>query len=162
MDQRGVAGLRPVFFRCRNTPSDNLMLELLADPNAWAALVTLTVLEIVLGIDNVVFISVLVARLPEEQAKRARQIGLGLALVFRLILLAALSWLIGLTQPVITPFHMEITWRDIILIGGGLFLIAKSTHEIHREVEASHGESAPPRAANAFFWVVVQLIGIDL
>jgi predicted tellurium resistance membrane protein TerC len=139
------------------------MIELLTDPNAWAALVTLTALEIVLGIDNVVFISVLVARLPPEQAKRARQIGLGLALIFRLMLLAALSWLIGLTQPVITPFGMEITWRDIILIGGGLFLIAKATHEIHREMDVAHGEAGPPRrVANAFFWVVIQLIAIDL
>jgi predicted tellurium resistance membrane protein TerC len=138
------------------------MLELLADPNAWAALATLTVLEIVLGIDNVVFISVLVARLPEEQAKRTRQIGLGLALVFRLMLLAALSWLIGLTQPIVTLFGMEITWRDIILIGGGMFLIAKSTHEIHHEVEASHGETTQPKVANAFFWVVIQLIAIDM
>jgi predicted tellurium resistance membrane protein TerC len=138
------------------------MMELLTDPNAWAALVTLTALEIVLGIDNVVFISVLVARLPEEQAKRARQIGLGLALIFRLMLLATLSWLIGLTQPLFSVAGMEITWRDIILIGGGLFLIAKATHEIHNEMEASHGEKAPPRVANAFFWVVIQLIAIDL
>jgi predicted tellurium resistance membrane protein TerC len=139
------------------------MMELLADPHAWAALVTLTLLEIVLGIDNVVFISVLVSRLPEREAKRARQIGLALALVFRLILLAALSWLIGLTQPVITLFGMVITWRDIILIGGGMFLIAKATHEIHREVEASHGEPRPEhKVTNAFFWVVIQLIAVDM
>jgi predicted tellurium resistance membrane protein TerC len=139
------------------------MMELLTDPNAWAALVTLTVLEIVLGIDNVVFISVLVARLPEQQAKRARQIGLGLALIFRLLLLAALSWLIGLTQPVVAVFGMEITWRDVILIGGGMFLIAKATHEIHGEVEARHGEAKPERKViNAFFWVVIQLIAIDM
>jgi predicted tellurium resistance membrane protein TerC len=139
------------------------MMELLTDPNAWAALVTLTALEIVLGIDNVVFISILVARLPQEQAKRARQIGLGLALIFRLMLLATLSWLIGLTQPLITLFGMVITWRDIILIGGGMFLIAKATHEIHGEVEASHGDAKPgPKVANAFFWVVIQLIAIDM
>src|SRR4051812_18370030 len=138
------------------------MLELLADPNAWAALVTLTVLEIVLGIDNVVFISVLISRLPEHEAKRARQIGLGLALIFRLILLAALSWLIGLTQPVFSMSIMEITWRDIILIGGGMFLIAKATHEIHREVEASHGETTQPKIPNAFFWVLIQLIAVDM
>jgi predicted tellurium resistance membrane protein TerC len=138
------------------------MLELLTDPNAWAALVTLTALEIVLGIDNVVFISVLVSRLPEQEAKRARQIGLSLALIFRLMLLAALSWLIGLTQPVFT-IGTEITWRDIILIGGGLFLIGKATHEIHREVEASHGEPQPERkVGNAFYLVVLQLIAIDM
>jgi len=139
------------------------MMELLTDPQAWAALVTLTVLEIVLGIDNVVFISVLVSRLPEQQAKRARQIGLGLALIFRLMLLAVLSWLIGLTQPVVTLFGMVITWRDIILIGGGTFLIAKATHEIHCEVEANHGEARPQRkVTNAFFWVVIQLIAVDM
>ncbi|HEY0567126.1 MAG TPA: TerC family protein [Xanthobacteraceae bacterium] len=139
------------------------MMELLSDPQAWAALVTLTLLEIVLGIDNVVFISVLVSRLPEQQAKRARQIGLGLALLFRLMLLGALSWLIGLTQPLVTLLGMEITWRDIILIGGGLFLIAKATHEIHNEVEASHGEARPEhKVTNAFFWVVLQLIAIDM
>src|SRR5215212_6246009 len=101
------------------------MLELLTDPQAWAALLTLTALEIVLGIDNIVFISVLVERLEPERAKRARQIGLLLALVFRIILLGALTWLMGLTQPVVTIFENELSWRDLILIGGGLFLIAK-------------------------------------
>ena len=96
------------------------MIELLTDPHAWAALVTLTVLEIVLGIDNVIFISVLVSRCSPEEAKRARQIGLSLALIFRIILLGALTWLMGLTQPMVTLFGMGISWRDIILIGGGL------------------------------------------
>src|SRR3954453_19054807 len=98
------------------------MLGLLTDPDAWAALVTLTALEIVLGIDNVVFISVLVARLPDEQAKKARQIGLLLALVFRIALLFALTALVRLRYPVITLFGNEISWHDIILIGGGFFL----------------------------------------
>jgi predicted tellurium resistance membrane protein TerC len=139
------------------------ILTLLADPNAWAALLTLSALEIVLGIDNVIFISVLVSRLPEEKATRARQIGLMLALLFRIVLLFTLTWLMGLTQPVVTVFGMGISWRDIILIGGGLFLIAKATHEIHAEVEAQDeaGEAAAsPRSA--FFWVVAQLILIDL
>src|SRR5215510_5334421 len=107
------------------------MLALLTDPHAWAALVTLTALEVVLGIDNVVFISVLVARLPEHQAKRARQIGLSLALIFRIALLFSLTWLIGLRRPIATIFGNEFTWHDVVLIGGGLFLIAKATHEIH-------------------------------
>ena len=107
------------------------MIDLLFDPQVWAALVTLTVLEIVLGIDNVIFISVLVARCSPKDAKRARQIGLSLALIFRIILLGALTWLMGLTKPVVTVLGMGISWRDIILIGGGLFLIAKATHEIH-------------------------------
>ena len=121
------------------------MIELLTSPEAWAALLTLTVLEIVLGIDNVIFISVLVSRLPEAQAKRARQIGLALALVFRIALLSILFWLIGLTKPVFTIAGQGFSWRDIILIGGGLFLIAKATHEIHAEIEArdEHGARSP-------------------
>ncbi|MBN8985763.1 MAG: TerC family protein, partial [Rhizobiales bacterium] len=110
------------------------MIELLTSPEAWAALLTLTALEIVLGIDNVIFLSVLVSRIPEPQATRARQIGLALALIFRIVLLSVLVWLIGLTQPVFTIFEMGFSWRDLILIGGGLFLIAKATHEIHGEV----------------------------
>jgi len=116
------------------------ILTLLADPNAWAALLTLTVLEIVLGIDNLVFISVLTSRLDPQRALRARRIGLSLAFVFRVIMLAGLTWLMGLTAPLFSIFHMGISWRDIILIGGGLFLIAKATHEIHAEVEAREGE----------------------
>jgi predicted tellurium resistance membrane protein TerC len=137
------------------------ILTLLADPNAWAALVTLSVLEIVLGIDNVIFISVLVSRLPAEKAKHARRIGLSLALIFRLILLGALTWLMHLTQPLVTVLGMGISWRDIILIGGGLFLIAKATHEIHAEVEAKDEEAgAVPNAA--FLWVVAQLTLVDV
>ncbi|MBZ0147474.1 MAG: TerC family protein [Pseudorhodoplanes sp.] len=138
------------------------MLELLTDPHAWAALVTLTVLEVVLGIDNIVFISVLVGRCSEKQAKRARQIGLSLAFVFRIILLAGLTWIMKLTEPVFELFDYDFSWRDIILIGGGLFLIAKGVHEIHNEVEARY--DAPPAAASsqAFFWVIMQLIAIDL
>ena len=116
------------------------MIELLTSPEAWAALLTLTALEIVLGIDNVIFLSVIVSRIPPQQAKRARQIGLALALVFRILLLSLLVWLIGLTQAVLTVRGISLSWRDIILIGGGLFLIAKATHEIHAEVEARRRE----------------------
>ncbi len=115
------------------------MLELLTDPNAWAALATLTVLEIVLGIDNVVFISILVSRCSPDQALRARQIGLSLAFIFRIAMLFGLTWLMKLTYPLFSIFGIGISWRDIILIGGGMFLIAKATHEIHAEVE--HRES---------------------
>ncbi len=138
------------------------MMELLASPEAWVALLTLTALEIVLGIDNVIFLSVIVARLPPEQAKRARQIGLLLALVFRIVLLSLLVWLIGLKEPVLTVKGVALSWRDIILIGGGMFLIAKATHEIHAEVEAAHGEAEAKSAASAFFWVIIQIIVIDL
>jgi predicted tellurium resistance membrane protein TerC len=138
------------------------MLELLFDPHAWAALVTLTVLEIVLGIDNVVFISVLVSRCEPKLAKRARQIGLSLALIFRIVMLFGLTWLMKLTQPIVTIYGLEFSWRDVILIGGGLFLIAKATHEIHNEVEARDHEAQAGAASQTFFWVVVQLIAIDL
>jgi predicted tellurium resistance membrane protein TerC len=138
------------------------MIELLASPEAWAALLTLTALEIVLGIDNVIFLSVLVSRIPPQQAKRARQIGLFLALVFRILLLSLLVWLIGLTEPVVTVKGTALSWRDIILIGGGLFLIAKATHEIHGEVEADVGEEQEASGRSAFFWVIVQIIIIDM
>jgi predicted tellurium resistance membrane protein TerC len=140
------------------------MIELLTDPQAWAALFMLSVLEIVLGIDNVVFISVLVSRLDEEKAKRARQLGLALAFVFRIIMLFGLTWLMGLTAPVVTVFDQALSWRDLILIGGGLFLIAKATHEIHAEVEAreDHGEAAAASPRSALLLVVAQLIVVDL
>ena len=140
------------------------MLELLSDPHAWAALVTLTVLEIVLGIDNIVFISILVSRCDPKQAKRARQIGLSLALIFRVAMLFTLTWLMKLTAPLFTLFGMAVSWRDIILIGGGLFLIAKATHEIHGEVEARDEPTAEDEAVvgKAFMWVVTQLALVDL
>jgi predicted tellurium resistance membrane protein TerC len=138
------------------------MMHLLTSPEAWAALLTLTALEIVLGIDNVIFLSVIVSRIPPAQAKRARQIGLLLALVFRIMLLSVLVWLIGLTQPVLTVASIALSWRDLILIGGGLFLIAKATHEIHAEVEGDELEEAGAKAASAFFWVIVQIIVIDM
>src|SRR3954447_25794125 len=134
------------------------MIALLTSPEAWAALLTLTALEIVLGIDNVIFLSVIVSRIPDPQAKRARQIGLALALVFRILLLSVLVWLIGLTEAVFTVEAISFSWRDIILIGGGLFLIAKATHEIHAEVEVrDEGPGAQPKAS-AFFWVIMQII----
>jgi predicted tellurium resistance membrane protein TerC len=138
------------------------MIELLTSPEAWAALLTLTVLEIVLGIDNVIFLSVIVSRIPPKQAKRARQIGLALAVIFRIALLTVLVWLIGLTEPVLTVQDFAFSWRDIILVGGGLFLIAKATHEIHGEVEVREHEVREAPKPRAFFWVIVQIIIIDL
>ena len=138
------------------------MIGLLTSPEAWAALLTLTALEIVLGIDNVIFLSVIVARIPQPQARRARQIGLALALVFRILLLSLLVWLIGLTQAVLTVKGMAFSWRDIILIAGGLFLIAKATHEIHREVEAGHDAPAPESGRGAFFRVIFEITIIDI
>jgi predicted tellurium resistance membrane protein TerC len=142
------------------------MFELLTDPHAWAALVTLSALEIVLGIDNVVFISVLVARLPDHQALMARRLGLSLALVFRILLLFTLTWLIGLSEPLFRVFGQDISWHDVILIGGGLFLIAKATHEMHAEIEAAGDAEEETTAAsvtkNAVMLVIGQVIVIDL
>jgi predicted tellurium resistance membrane protein TerC len=137
-------------------------LSLLTDPHAWAALVTLTALEIVLGIDNLVFISVLTSRVPEDKVHRARLIGLSLAFIFRVLMLAGLMWLKDLTAPLFSIFGMAISWRDIILIGGGMFLIAKATHEIHSEVEASDSSAEATAGTQAFTWIVVQLVAIDL
>jgi predicted tellurium resistance membrane protein TerC len=138
------------------------MMHLLTSPEAWAALLTLTALEIVLGIDNVIFLSVLVARLPADQANRARKIGLVLALVFRLILLSLLFWLTGLTAPVFSLGGYDFSWRDLILIGGGLFLIAKATHEIHAAVEPPDAKEDHASGRNAFLLVIAQIIVIDL
>jgi len=138
------------------------MLELLSDPHAWAALATLTLLEVVLGIDNVVFISILVSRCPPDQARRARQIGLSLAFIFRIAMLFGLTWLMKLTYPLFSTFGIGISWRDIILIGGGMFLIAKATHEIHAEVERRDANSGRNVAVQSFALVVAQLVAVDL
>jgi predicted tellurium resistance membrane protein TerC len=139
------------------------MIELLLDPNAWLALATLTVLEVVLGIDNLVFISVLTSRCEPKDARRARQIGLSLAFVFRILMLFGLTWLMGLTAPLFSLFGIAISWRDIILIGGGAFLIAKATHEIHREIEG-HGddETTDTPRRSSFSLIITQLVLIDL
>jgi predicted tellurium resistance membrane protein TerC len=139
------------------------MIELLLDPNAWLALATLTVLEIVLGIDNLVFISVLTSRCEARDARRARQIGLSLAFVFRIAMLFGLTWLMGLTAPLFSLFGMGVSWRDIILIGGGAFLIAKATHEIHREIEGHNKQAQGETPARASFSLIItQLVLIDL
>jgi len=138
------------------------MTELLFSGEAWAALLTLTALEIVLGIDNVIFISVIVARVPEPRATHARRIGLALALVFRIVLLSLLVWLIGLTQAVVTLGDQAFSWRDIILIGGGLFLIGKATHEIHGEVEGDAAAGGRDQGSSAFLWAIAQITVIDI
>ena len=137
----------------------------LLDPTILASLLTLTAMEIVLGIDNVVFISVLVSKLPAQMGKRARAIGILLALVFRIGLLFALSWLIGLTEPVFTLFDHAFSWRDIIMIAGGVFLIYKAMTEIHLELEFSHEEEAKIRTGKTeyvFGAAILQIIIIDL
>ena len=139
------------------------MMDLLSDPQAWAALVALSSLEIVLGIDNVVFISVLVARLEPARRQRARRIGLSLALLFRIVLLLGLTRLIALATPVVTVLGNTFSWHDIVLIAGGLFLIGKATHEIHNEIEGrAGGEPAAAAGRAAFSVIILQVIMIDL
>jgi predicted tellurium resistance membrane protein TerC len=138
------------------------LFDWIADPAIWASLVTLTVLEIVLGIDNIVFISVIVGRLPEHQAKRARQIGLLMALGFRILFLLTLFWLIHLTTPLFTVFGEEVSWRDLVLFAGGFFLLVKATQEIHRDVEGGGEEGAASKVVASFAAVVSQIAIIDL
>lgn len=137
-------------------------LELFFQAGAWASLLTLTAMEIVLGIDNIVFISVLVSRLPVESGRRARQIGLALALFCRIILLVFLSWLIGLTEPVVTIAGHGFSWRDIVLLAGGLFLLYKATHEIHQGVEGSDSADAAEKPKASFAAVVAQIAVVDI
>ena len=137
------------------------MMELLTDPAAWASLATLALLEIVLGVDNVIFLSIVTSRLPEHQQPRARRIGLMLALAGRILLLFALTWIIGLTAPFIDLFALEISWRDIILAVGGLFLIFKATSEIHVMLEGGEEGHGKPGAA-MFASVLVQIFLLDL
>jgi predicted tellurium resistance membrane protein TerC len=136
-------------------------MELLTDPQAWIALVTLTALEIVLGVDNIIFISILVGRLPEHRRNLARRLGLGLAMGTRILLLLSLAWIMTLTDPLLALAGREISARDLILIGGGLFLLWKSVHEIHNSLEGEadgHGVAAQA----TFGAVLVQIAVIDI
>lgn len=138
------------------------MLDLLTNPDAWIAFATLTALEIVLGIDNVVFISVLVSRLEPARGARVRQLGLALALVFRIALLFVLTWVMGLMQPIVTLWGNAFSWNDVILIAGGLFLIAKATHEMHAEVESGAEPHEPQaKAATGMLSAIAQVTLID-
>ena len=138
------------------------MLELLADPNVWIAFATLTVMEIVLGIDNIVFISVLVSRLPREQAEFARKLGIGLALVFRIILLLLISVIVQLKEPVFEAFGHGFSWKDIILIAGGGFLVYKATHEMHAAIEEPHEVGLVEAAKASLQAILVQIVLIDM
>ena len=138
------------------------MFSWLADPAAWAAFGALSLMEIVLGIDNVIFISLLVSRLPADQAKRARALGLGMALVFRIALLFALTWIIGLKAEAFSVLGIAVSWRDIILFGGGLFLIIKATHELHAAIEGEDHIVPKEARPRAFLGAMVQIALIDL
>ncbi|HTP94439.1 MAG TPA: TerC family protein [Burkholderiales bacterium] len=137
------------------------MIELLSDPQAWIAFLTLTVLELVLGIDNVIFISILVERLPERQRELARRLGLALAMFMRIGLLFLLSWIVGLTEPLFTVLRQELSGRDLILIGGGLFLLWKSTKEVHQLLEGEQGEHSTALRPG-FASVILQITVIDI
>lgn len=137
------------------------MMELLTSPAAWLSFLMLTVMEIVLGIDNVIFISIVVNRLPEAQRKQARYIGLGLALVFRLILLSFLSYLVGMTAPLFEVMNHGVTGRDLVLLGGGLFLMAKTTREIHDSM-THHDAAGSMKARSTLVGVIVQVVILDI
>jgi len=137
-------------------------MDFLADPQAWIALLTLTLLEIVLGIDNVIFISILAGKLPVEQQDKARRIGLMLALGTRILLLLSLAWIIKLTKPFFTVLGQGISGRDLILIVGGLFLIAKSTHEIHDKLEGEESQGEQRKTFPSFGAVLVQIALLDV
>ncbi|MEE8278759.1 MAG: TerC family protein [Thermoanaerobaculia bacterium] len=133
----------------------------LAEPQAWVALVTLTALELVLGIDNIIFISILTGKLPVSQRQKGRTIGLVLAMAMRIALLMALAWIVRLTQPLFTVLSNEISGRDLILILGGIFLLGKSTQEIHQKLEGVEGESST-RVGKSFAAIMVQIILLDI
>jgi predicted tellurium resistance membrane protein TerC len=136
-------------------------MEWLSSPEAWIALVTLTFLEIVLGVDNVIFISILAGKLPAGQQKKARQVGLGLAMFMRIALLASLAWIVKLTAPLFSVWEHEVSGRDLILLLGGLFLIAKATFEIHDKLEGETGHAAA-KVAPTFASVIVQILLLDI
>uniref|UniRef100_UPI003736DE63 TerC family protein n=1 Tax=Paracoccus litorisediminis TaxID=2006130 RepID=UPI003736DE63 len=138
-------------------------LLLMQDPAVWAALATLVVMEIVLGIDNLIFISILTNKLPEESREKARRIGIGLALVMRLGLLATIAWIVKLTTPVVTLLGAELSWKDMILIAGGLFLVWKATKEIHHHVDpAEEADGTASKVVTGFGAAIIQILVLDL
>ena len=137
------------------------MLELLTDPEVWVSFLTLTFLEIVLGIDNIIFISILAGKLPQADRARARKVGLSLAMIIRILLLLSITWVMGLTAPLFAVLGQEISGRDIILIVGGLFLLGKSTLEIHEKLEGVEGHGST-RVAASFAAVIVQILLLDI
>jgi len=133
----------------------------ISEPQSWIAFMTLLALEIVLGVDNIIFISILAGKLPAEQQNKARILGLGLAMFTRILLLFSLAWIVRLTAPLFSVFNHEISGRDLILIGGGLFLLAKSTHEIHQKLEGEEGHTSK-RTMPSFQSVIVQILLLDI
>jgi predicted tellurium resistance membrane protein TerC len=136
-------------------------MEWLSNPEAWIALLTLTILEVVLGLDNVIFISILSGKLPAHQQKKARSIGLAMAMIMRVLLLLSLAWIVKLTKPLFTIIGQEISGRDLILLGGGLFLLAKATREIHDKLEGEEGD-AVKRIVPSLMAVILQISLLDI
>lgn len=136
-------------------------MEIFLQADTWIALLTLTFMEIVLGIDNIIFISLVAGKLPAHQQKKARIGGLSAALIMRVLLLLSITWIIGLTKPVLTFGNFELSWRDIILIGGGIFLLVKSTLEIHHKVEGQHQEHSVKKVSS-FGYAIVQIMLLDI
>jgi predicted tellurium resistance membrane protein TerC len=136
-------------------------MDWITQPETWIAFLTLVALELVLGVDNVIFISILAGKLPQNQQGRARRTGIMLAVVTRILLLISLRWIIGLEEPLFTVFSLDISGRDLILFAGGLFLIAKSTHEIHQKLEGAEGETSA-KIQGAFWNVIIQIMLLDI
>ena len=136
-------------------------MDWITNPQVWIGLVTLTSLEIVLGIDNIIFISILASKLPQDQQQKARQVGLSLAMLTRIALLFSLSWIIGLTAPIFTIIGQEVSGRDLILLIGGLFLLGKATYEIHERLEGAEGH-ASAKVAASFTSVIIQILLLDI
>jgi predicted tellurium resistance membrane protein TerC len=140
-----------------------MLIDFLTDPHVWASFITLSAMEVVLGIDNVVFISLLVSRMAPEQRLTARRIGLSLALIFRVIMLGGIAYIIHLTTPIFSVAGYDFSWRDLILIAGGLFLLFKGTREIHEDVEGgAHEPGATNHVANSMMLAIIQIAVIDL
>jgi predicted tellurium resistance membrane protein TerC len=140
-----------------------MLIDWLTDPQIWASFIALSAMEIVLGIDNVVFISLLVSRLPAEQRLTARRIGLSLALIFRVIMLGGIAWMIHLTKPIFSIGSYDFSWRDLILIAGGLFLLVKGTREIHQDIEGEEeAESGASPVVDTMTSAILQIAVIDL
>ncbi len=138
------------------------MIEFLTDPHVWVSFLALSAMEIVLGIDNVVFISVMVSRMPQSQRLMARRVGLSLALIFRVAMLAGIAWFIHLTTPIFSIGGFDFSWRDLVLIAGGLFLLVKGTREIHEDIEGDNGESGGSVVAATVTSAILQIALIDL
>jgi predicted tellurium resistance membrane protein TerC len=137
-------------------------MEIFLQPEIWISLLTLIFMEVVLGIDNIIFISIISGKLPQEQQQKSMYVGLGLALIMRVALLFSITWIIGLTEPVMTIYSFELSWRDIILAVGGIFLILKSVFEIHHKVEGIEEHTTEVKNVGSFSKAIVQIVALDL